>query len=472
MREDTAEPGWLALLRAQWVLALVVLLGGVLLHSMNVLVTATLLPSIVVDVGGADLMSWPTTAFLAASIVAATGTGILTAAVGARRAFCAGAAIYSAGAILCGLAPSMREVIAGRFVQGLGGGLLSALAYVLVRNLFPDVLWPRVFGLLSGIWSVSILCGPLIGGLFAAHGHWRGAFFAVAALGGLLSMLTLYILPRDAVGGDAPSPQAPVLRVALICAGIAALSSASAVSELAGKAALIGVAIGAVILLLRLDRVAPVALLPSDAFSMHTATGMGLWMVLLLSIAYSPLAIFAPLFLQKLHSLDPLAAGYMVAGASLAWTVAAIAVASLSNGWPARMIVAGPLGMGAGLLGIGVMMASGPVAALIPPVSLLGIGIGACWAFVAQRIMSGAKHGEENIAASSVATVQQAGLAFGAASAGLVANASGLSDSLAHASLLRAAFWVPASFIAAPLAAGAIGMRLNALARRSVRRVA
>ena len=85
MREDTAEPGWLALLRPQWVLALVVPLGGVLLHSMNVLITATLLPSIVIDVGGADLMSWPTTAFLAASIVAATGTGILTAAVGARR---------------------------------------------------------------------------------------------------------------------------------------------------------------------------------------------------------------------------------------------------------------------------------------------------------------------------------------------------------------------------------------------------
>jgi hypothetical protein len=117
------------------------------------------------------------------------------------------------------------------------------------------------------------------------------------------------------------------------------------------------------------------------------------------------------------------------------------------------------------------MMASGPVAALIPPISLIGIGIGACWAFVAQRIMSGAKHGEEDIAASSVATVQQAGLAFGAASAGLVANAGGLSDSLAHAAILRAAFWVPASFIAAPLAASAIGMRLNALARRSARRV-
>jgi MFS family permease len=100
---------------------------------MNVLVTATLLPSIVADVGGANLMSWPTTAFVASSIVAATSTGVLSSAVGNRRAYCAGAMIYAAGAVLCALAPSIGMVIAGRFVQGLGGGLISTLAYILVR---------------------------------------------------------------------------------------------------------------------------------------------------------------------------------------------------------------------------------------------------------------------------------------------------------------------------------------------------
>ena len=61
------EPRWVALLAPHLVLPLAVLLGGVLLHSMNVLVMATLLPSIVSDIGGAGLMSWPTTAFVAAS---------------------------------------------------------------------------------------------------------------------------------------------------------------------------------------------------------------------------------------------------------------------------------------------------------------------------------------------------------------------------------------------------------------------
>jgi len=221
------EPSWPALLAPRLALPLGVLLGGVLLHSMNVLVTATLLPSIVTDVGGANLMSWPTTAFVASSIIAATGTGIVSRVVGNSRAFCGGAVIYAAGAILCALAPSFLLVIAGRFVQGLGGGLLSALAYVLVRNVFPEPLWPRVFGLFAGVWSVSVPAGPLIGGLFASYGNWRGAFVAVAGVGGLLGIAALFILPATAVDDDATKRRFPVLRVVFICAAIALLSLAS-----------------------------------------------------------------------------------------------------------------------------------------------------------------------------------------------------------------------------------------------------
>jgi predicted MFS family arabinose efflux permease len=186
-----------------------------------------------------------------------------------------------------------------------------------------------------------------------------------------------------------------------------------------------------------------------------------------MSVGYSPLAIYAPLFLQRLHGVSPLGAGYMVALASLAWTTAALSVASLSEEWPPRLIVMGPSTMGAGLAGIGVLMASGPVAALVLPIVLIGAGIGAAWAFVLQRLMSSAKGGEENIAAASAATVQQAGIALGAAVAGLVANASGLDTGLEPASVLRASLWVPLALVAALLADGAIGARLNLMVPRS-----
>ena len=103
----------------------------------------------------------------------------------------------------------------------------------------------------------------------------------------------------------------------------------------------------------------------------------------------------------------------------------------------------GPLGDGRGSSWSGGINGARTVTALILQIVLIGAGIGAAWAFVLQRVMSGAKGGEENIAAASAATVQQAGIALGAAIAGLVANASGLDNGLDPGSVLRASFWVP-----------------------------
>jgi MFS family permease len=247
------------------------------------------------------------------------------------------------------------------------------------------------------------------------------------------------------------------------------LSLASVLVDPALKGVLIVAAVGTFVQLLRIDRAAAAPLLPSDTFSLRTTTGTALWMVLLLSAAYSPLAIYAPLFLQRLHGVTPLIAGYMVATASLAWTSAALIVASRVEEWPRRLIVAGPVVMSIGLLGVTALMAPGPVAGLIPAIGLIGVGIGASWAFIVQRVMSGAKSGEETLAATSVATVQQTGIALGAATAGLIANLSGLADGLQTDSLRRAAFWVPMLFVAVLFAAGMVGVRLNLITGRSSR---
>jgi len=459
-------PGWRALLAPERIPSLAVLLGGVLLHSMNVLLVATVLPSIVAEVGGASLMSWPTTAYLASSIVAAACTSLLTIAVGPGRAFAVGALVFCSGTLLCAFAPAMGQVIAGRFVQGAGGGLLSAVAYVVVRSTFPEPLWPRVFALLAGVWSISVLVGPLVGGVFATYSSWRGAFFAVAALAGLLAVVALRALPAARAARRGARPRAPVGRVGLISFAIAAMSLAAIADAPVGKAGLIAGAVAALAVMLRLDRVAATPVMPGDAFSLRSATGVGLWIALLLSIAFVPLQIFVPVFLQRLHGFDPLAAGYTVAAASMAWTLAAIAVAGLTDRWPDRMVVAGPLTMGMGLFGIALAMPTGPVAAIVSTIVLVGGGIGACWAFTAQRIMTSARRGEEDIAASSVATVQQAGFALGAAVAGLVANTAGFSLGGDPTGTVLAAFWVPASFVSAAAVAAIMGLRLGVLYQR------
>ncbi len=311
---------------------------------------------------------------------------------------------------------------------------------------------------MAGAWSLSIPVGPLVGGVFARYGDWRGAFFSVAGLACVLAAVALRALPRTASSGAVP--RVPALRVMLICLAIAAISLMAVAVHPLAKAGLFAGTVAALVLTLTVDRRAPTRLLPSDAFSLRSATGIGLWLVLLVSIAYSPLQIFVPIFLQALHGLDPLSAGYMVAGASLGWTAISLAVAGTPRERTGRLLVAGPAMMAAGLLGVALLIPLKPAPVVFPAILLVGAGIGSCWAFIAQRVMTGARPGEEDVAASSVATVQQTGFALGAALAGLVANAAGLSAGLSKVDIADAAFWVPVSFVVAALAATIMGSRL------------
>jgi MFS family permease len=464
MQQHPGREGWRLLLRSDWIPTLGILLGGVLLQSMNVLMLTTVLPSIVGELGGVTMLSWPTTAFLASSIVAASCAGMVAAEVGPRAAYCIGVTIFGLGALLCSLAPTMGWVVVGRLVQGFGGGLESAAAYVAVRATFPEVVWSRTIALMSTSWSMSVLLGPLVGGLFARFGNWRSAFVATAIVAGILAVSAFVILPSSTAERRTPPAGMPAGRIALICVAIAGMSSASIVESSFAKAVLIVFAVGALAAMLRLDRVAATPLLPSDAFSLSTPTGMGLWLALLLCITFSPLQIYVPIFLQHLRGLDPLAAGFMVASGSLGWTIASLATASASGPWPDRLMLAGPAMMGISLMTIASLLPS-PVAtlALLPAIVALGMGIGQCWPLVAHRIMSGARARDEVVAASSVPTVQQTGFALGAALAGMVANASGFSAEAADERMMQVAFWVPASFVVPAVIACLASLRLRHL---------
>ena len=461
MQQDPVREGWRSLLRREWIPMLAVLLGGVLLQSMNVLMLTTVLPSIVGELGGVAMLSWPTTAFLASSIIAASCAGLLAASVGARAAYCAGVVTFGLGALLCALATTMGWIVVGRLIQGFGGGLEAAAAYVAVRATFPEAVWSRTIALMSTSWSMSVLVGPLVGGMFARYGNWRSAFVATAATAGVLAVGAFFILPPATAAHRTQAPRVPGGRVALICVAIAGMSSASIVASLFAQAGLITVAIVALGAMLRLDRVASNPLLPSDAFSLRTPSGVGLWLALLLCVTFSPLQIYVPIFLQQLHGLDPLAAGFTVASASLGWTAASLATAGASGPWRERLILTGPAMMGVSLMAMAWLTPHAQTLLLVPAIVLLGIGIGQCWPFVAQRVMAGAKAGEEAIAASSVPTVQQMGFALGAALAGLVANTSGLSAGIADEGVIRAAFWVPASFVVFATLAFFAGLRLR-----------
>jgi len=167
-----------------------------------------------------------------------------------------------------------------------------------------------------------------------------------------------------------------------------------------------------------------------------------------------------PLIVHVLYGLSLLAAGYITALLSLAWTITALYSAGLLDRWVRVVIVLGPLVMVGGGVGLAASIAHGPLALLSVGVALMGAGIGLCFAHISSWSITAARPGESILTASSIPTLQSLGIAFGAAIAGLVANTAGLATDVSLATLSMAATWVYRLGLIAPLLLAVLAWRL------------
>ncbi|NUA32008.1 MFS transporter [Cupriavidus basilensis] len=472
MSPDQADTGtWRHLLRAKNGLLALALTGGVALHAINVHIVTTVLPSVVQDIGGLDWYAWNTTLFVVASIVGAALSVRLLAALGPRGASIAALVVFALGSAGCALAPSMPWMLASRGVQGLGGGTLAALSYALIRVVFAPPLWPRAVAMVSGMWGVATLCGPAVGGLFAQVGHWRWAFWALLPVSLMQGVLVAGQLRPDgkpaASAASAAAPSIPAVQIALLAASVLAVAAGSLSDEMAWQAAgmVAGLALGAVAI--AWDRRAPVRLLPTGGTKSGTPLGAVYASVALLLVGTTT-EVFVPYFLQTLHGHTPLAAGYLTAAMAGGWSLGALLSSGQDGARAARLLRVGPVLCAASLLALALVVPAG--ASLAPAVRTLlsglalagaGAGVGIGWPHLLTHVLTLAPRGEEGMASAAITTVQLYGMAIGAAVAGLVANAAGLSTPGGTEGAQSAARWLFASFALAPALASLAARRIT-----------
>lgn len=448
----TGRNGWRAL----------ALTGGVALHAVNVHIVTTVLPSVVREIGGLDWYAWSTTLFVVGSIVGAALSVRLLAALGPRGACLAALAVFATGSVGCATASAMPWLLVGRTVQGLGGGILAALSYALISRVFEPRLWPRAVALVSGMWGVATLCGPAVGGLFAQAGHWRWAFWALLPLAVLQALLVNWRLsPQAGVSHRRPDtmPCVPAPQIALLTLSVLAIAAGGLLASLTAQAVavLIGLALGW--LASRWDRRAAVRLLPTGAYALGQPLG-AIYAAIALLLVGTTTEIFVPYFLQLLQGHSPLAAGYLTAAMAAGWSVGSLGSSGRQGAAADRLLRLGPVlsALGLGMLAWAVpasgALAAGPTLVVMAlALSAVGLGVGIGWPHLLTRVMALAPAGEEGIASASITTVQLYGMAVGAAIAGLVANAAGLTMPGGVAGAQSAALWLFASFAMAPLAA-------------------
>ena len=154
-----------------------VVLLAVLAPAFSLFVTATALPSILADIGGLALYAWATIAYSVSSIVGSASSSAVARRRGSRGGLVIANALFVFGSAVCATASSMSILVAGRAVQGVGGGMVVGVVHAMIREVFPAHLWPRMLATISVAWGVAALTGPFVGGVLAQVGLWRAGFW-------------------------------------------------------------------------------------------------------------------------------------------------------------------------------------------------------------------------------------------------------------------------------------------------------
>lgn len=440
---------------------------GILLHATNETMIATMMPAMVGELSGVELVGWSLAVYELGAIIAGAAAGRLVSYVPLKVNMAFAALLYAGGALLCAVAPSMPVFLAARLIEGLGGGALVSLAFVSVERLFERRIWPQLFAVISAVWGVAAFAGPLFGAVVAEALSWRWAFGLFSVVGFAMAAASLVVLAGSSLRGEtAPAGRAaPFPFVPLACLALAVTLIAGASISIAPlRSSLLLIAgLGGLVAFFVLDARLPAArLFPSRLFDWTSKVGSGMTFIAAFAVATCSFTIYGPLILTSLHGIPLLTTGYIIAAESIAWSVLSILVANARPQSERAIIVGGAAMIAAGVAGFAWTVPAGSIPLILACAVLQGGGFGIAWPFVTRIIVSAAKESERTIASSAVPTMQRIGYAVGSALCGIVANASGFSQGLSGATAADVAKWLFLAFVPLGLLGVAAAVRNSA----------
>jgi EmrB/QacA subfamily drug resistance transporter len=256
-----------------------------------------------------------------ASTTAVPLYGKLSDIYGRRRLYVSAMALFLVGSVWCGLANSMTSLIFARALQGIGAGGIMPLAFILIGEMFTLEQRARMQGLFSGVWGVSSIIGPLLGGFLVDQLSWRWIFY-INVLPGLLAAALVAFAWRDhhAHGQERPAIDyagASLLTVSVVMLLLGLMGSGASSWLLIS---------GAVVLFIVLvwverraaDPILPLSLFRDSLFSVATAHGILTGWALFGSVS------FIPLFVQAVLGTTATQAGITLTPLLLGWVTASI----------------------------------------------------------------------------------------------------------------------------------------------------
>ena len=236
-----AEEGRLTAVGGRGVVT-VALLAAMAVAALEQTVVSTAIPSIIAQLKGFDSYPWVMSAYLLTQTVSTPLYGKLADLLGRKRVLLFGLALFGAGSMLSGLANSMGALIGARALQGLGAGAVTPVVLTMLGDLYSLRERAKVQGWFSGVWGVSSIAGPTLGGYLTDRLSWRWVFFVTVPFAAIAAWVLLSRVrervdrsqgvPIDWAGGawlvagttaimlairPGASPSLPLLAIAGVC---------------------------------------------------------------------------------------------------------------------------------------------------------------------------------------------------------------------------------------------------------------
>jgi MFS family permease len=360
---------------------------------------STIMPGVARDLHGVRLYALVFAAPLASGVVGMVGAGGWSDRRGPIGPLAAALALFTAGLIGCGLAPSMETLVAARVVQGLGGGALTVCLYVLVGLMFPPALRPAVFSSFAAAWILPTLFGPALAAYVAHTVGWRWVFLGVVAF----VVAAAALITPSLRGLDAPTTGdvVPRSRLAWAVVAAAAVLGLQLLGSTAGAWALLTVAVGVVVV------VAVRPLVPAGTLTGATGLPAVIATRAMLSGAFFCGETYIVFVLQERWGLSAGIAGLALTGVGLSWSGASwlqSRLASVLNDTAAMRH--GSAAVLVGIAGLAALVAAhAPAATAAAAYVLAGAGMGLAYPRTSVAMLSASGDSDRgfNSAALSIA---------------------------------------------------------------------
>jgi EmrB/QacA subfamily drug resistance transporter len=419
----TAQPAADPALKRNILLVFAGLMVTMLLSSLDQTIFSTALPTIVGELDGVDHMLWVTTAYILASTIMLPVYGKLGDLIGRKGLFIGAIGLFIAGSIVGGLADNMAWLIAGRAIQGLGGGGLMILSQAIIADVVPARERGKYMGIMGGVFALSSVAGPLLGGWFTEGVGWRWAFWMNIPLGILAIVSAVVFLKLPKVEHAKP-------RIDFTGMGLLALASTCLVLVTTwggttydwDSVVIIGLIAGFVVTAVAFvlvertaaEPIMPLHLFKDRNFNLTTIAG------LITGIAMFGALAYLPTYLQMVTGVNATEAGLLMIPMMAALLISSIASGQLVSrtGRYKWLPIVGTFIVAAALVLMSTMTPELPIWILCSYLALMGLGLGMSMQILILIVQNSFPVREVGTATASNNYFRQIGASLGAAIVG------------------------------------------------------